>query len=280
MKHLPSQKQAELKTLTHLIKDNCKDTQMIILFGSYARGDYKEAKDLDPNRKTGHISDYDILVVTSKKAVALDHHIWDIINNKIKKYNFSAHPRIITHDIVELNNKLSQGQYFYTDIKKEGVVLFDNGKFELEEEKALEQEERKKIIKEHFEHWFKRSSDFWKTYNTTFKQENYSFAAFFLHQATESAYKTILLVFTNYNPNEHFLEILAKDANKHHPDLTKLFLQETKEQKDRFKLLEYAYIGGRYDSKYQIAKDDLEILAIEVKKLLEITQKICEDKIS
>jgi uncharacterized protein len=119
MKNLPTNKQSELKTLTHLIKDNCKDTQMIILFGSYARGDYKEAKDLDPNRNTGHVSDYGILVVNSKKEVALDNYPWDIINKKIQKYNFSAHPRIINHDIVELNNKLSQGQYFYTDIKKE-----------------------------------------------------------------------------------------------------------------------------------------------------------------
>ena len=34
-----------------------------------------------------------------------------------------------------------------------------------------------------------------------------------------------------------------------------------KPHQERFKLLEYSYIGGRYDPKYKISKEDLEILA-------------------
>ena len=280
MQHLPHHKQVELQTLTHIIKDNCQDVQMIILFGSYARGNYREAKDLDPNSKTGHISDYDILVVTSKKEIALDDYLWEVINKKIQKHNFSAHPRIITHDITELNNKLSQGQYFYTDIKKEGIMLFNSKKFELEEQKSLNKKERKKIAKEYFKHWFDRARGFFDTYEFRLAKNDNSLAAFNLHQTAESAYKTILLVFSNYNPNEHFLSLLAKDANKYHRDLEKLFPQNNEDQKKLFKLLEYAYIGGRYDTNYQITKEDLEILAKDVKKLLEITGRICKEEIA
>ena len=280
MKHLPINKQTELKTLTHLIKDNCSDTQMIILFGSYARGDYNEAKDLLPDRKTGHVSDYDILVVTSKKEVALANYLWDMIKQKCQRYNFSAHPRIITHDIIELNIKLAQGQYFYSDIKKEGIVLFDSKKFQLAEQKELKMEERRKIQQDYFDHWFDRTKGFFAGYEFYLTRNSYPLSAFNLHQTVESAYKTILLVFTNYNPNEHFLEFLGKEVKEFSPQLKNLFLQNTETQKERFKLLEYAYIGGRYDAKYQISKKDLEILAQDVKKLMDITENICKKKIN
>ena len=54
--------------MVSVIRQNCPDVEMIILFGSYAGGDGKEATDLDSKRPSGHVSDYDILVVTNKQA--------------------------------------------------------------------------------------------------------------------------------------------------------------------------------------------------------------------
>ena len=56
-------------------------------------------------------------------------------------------------------------------------------------------------------------------------------------------------------------------------------MENNREEKIRFKLLEYAYIGGRYDPRYFISKQDLEILAKDVEKLLNITEKICKKQI-
>ena len=58
-----------------------------------------------------------------------------------------------------------------------------------------------------------------------------------------------------------------------------IFSRISKEDEDRFKLLEYAYIGGRYDPNYQITKSDLELLAKDVKRLLELSKEVCEEKI-
>ncbi len=46
-----------------------------------------------------------------------------------------------------------------------------------------------------------------------------------------------------------------------------------------FELLDYAYIGARYDMHYKITKHQLEQLAPCVKKLHEVTESICEKKI-
>ena len=56
--HLPKAKRKEIARIASAIRENCDDLEMIILFGSYARGDYKEKGDLSPNRKSGHVSDY------------------------------------------------------------------------------------------------------------------------------------------------------------------------------------------------------------------------------
>lgn len=287
LKHLPQRKRDELAKIISTIRDNCKDVEKIILFGSYARGDYKEKKDLAENRKSGHVSDYDILVVTSKAITALDTNLWHEIGEKCRNLKLSADPRILTHDIEELNNKLSVGQYFYSDIKIEGIVIFDAGNFDFVDRRKLSDEEIRKLRTEYFEHWFGRAERFFKHYEVDFEDVKQAqdksangLAAFNLHQSAEAAYKTILLVFTLYNPNEHFLAILSKECEEYFPELRHLFIRETEEQKERFKLLEYAYIGGRYDPKYKISKEDLEILAVDVRKLLEITKRACERKIN
>lgn len=284
LEHLPQLKRDELSKISEVICHDCHDVEKIILFGSYAKGTYKEKKDLKEDRKSGHVSDYDILVVTKEAITALNTNLWHDIGEKCRNLKLSADPRILTHDIEELNNKLSVGQYFYTDIKDEGIAIFDSGNFNFVDRRELADEEIKKLQNEYFEHWFGRAQRFFKNYEFNFKdvgkdKSANEIAAFDLHQSAESAYKTILLVFTLYNPNEHFLEILGAECTEYFSDLRNIFPKNTEEEKERFKLLEYAYIGGRYDPKYKISKEDLEILAKDVKKLLSITQEACERKI-
>lgn len=275
LKHLPQLKQDELKKIVEAIRKSCKDVEKIILFGSYARGDYKEKKDLKPQQKTGHISDYDVLVVTEKKKTTDEFVSW----NGAGKLKLSAPVRVIAHDIESLNISLAEGQYLFTDIKKEGVTLFDSKKYKLANKRKLKPSEKQRIAKDYFEHWFERSERFLRHFTIDIKENDLKGAAFNLHQAAEHAYKTTLLVFTNYNPQEHYLGILGRMISKYHSELTNLFPKKTQKEKDRFKLLEYAYIGGRYDPSYRISKEDLEILAKGVKKLLKITEEICREKI-
>ena len=279
LEYLPSSKQSELKRLLLVIRENCRDVEKIILFGSYARGDYKEWKDLKPNRKSGHVSDYDILAVTEKKEVALDVSLWGMISEKCRRLGLSADPRIITHDIFELNCKLALGQYFYSDIAKEGILLYDSGRFELVQKAALEGKRQAEMVRENFDEGFSCATDFFDGFEFFLNKGSTKRAAFNLHQAAEHAYKTLLIIFTNYIPNEHFLEVLAQDVASFHPAITSIFPKTSEAEKERFRLLEYAYIGGRYDPKYQISKVDLEILSKEVKKLLDLTKELCEKKI-
>ena len=277
--NLPTNKIDELNSIVSIIRKKCDDVEMIVLYGSYARGDYKVEADLKPDRKSGHVSDYDILVVTGQKEIVDNISLWDEITKACNSPKPSAYVRIITHDIQELNIKLAEGQYFFSDIKKEGITLFDSGKCELADERELTPEEQKRIAQDHFEHWFERATRFFENYKINIQKDWNNEAAFMLHQTTEACYKAILLVITNYNPNEHWLAALSTMVVDEDRSFENIFPQEITEDKDRFILLDYAYIGARYDPKYRISKDALDILAVSVKKLLELTEGVCKLKI-
>lgn len=106
LKYLPENKREKLQKIVATIQKSCKDVEKIILFGSYVRGDYKEKKDLKPQQKTGHISDYDILVVTEKKETTDEFVSW----SGVEKLKLSAPVRVIAHDIQTLNISLAEGQ--------------------------------------------------------------------------------------------------------------------------------------------------------------------------
>jgi predicted nucleotidyltransferase len=65
LSHLPQNKQDQLKALIKIVLDKVP-AEMIILFGSYARGDWVE----DYQEKYEYVSDFDILIVTKDKNSA------------------------------------------------------------------------------------------------------------------------------------------------------------------------------------------------------------------
>ena len=277
--HLPEGKRGEIRCIAAVIRENCDDVEMIILFGSYARGDYKEADDLSPNRKSGHVSDYDVLVVTRNKETVQDIVFWDELSQKCNEPVLSAHARLIAHDIQDVNIQLAEGQYFFSDIRKEGRLLYDAGNFELAGPRELTPEERQRIAQDHFDHWFERAKDFFSSFQDNLEANRTNIAAFDLHQTAEACFKAVLLVFTNYNPNEHLLRMLSRMVTEEAPSFSGIFPQETRADKTRFDLLDYAYIGARYDPRYRISKEDIRLLAQSVKKLLDLTETACRARL-
>ena len=111
------------------------------------------------------------------------------------------------------------------------------------------------------------------------KRDDNNLAAFMLNQSAEACFKACLLVCTSYIPNEHHLNVLGEHCAKYDIDLLKIFPMETPAQRELFELLDYAYIGARYDRDYKITKDQLEQLATCVQKLHEVTEQVCKKKI-
>ncbi|MFA6717267.1 MAG: HEPN domain-containing protein [Victivallales bacterium] len=280
LEHLPEHKREELERAVSVIREMCDDVELIILFGSHARGNYKDEEDLAPDRKSGAVSDYDILVVCRLNATAIHHSLWHCISEHCNGLSTLMPFRIIVHDIKFVKKRLKERHFFYGDIVKEGCLLYDSGRYKLNIGKKLTPEQQIEIAKEHFEHWFEKANDFYEHFEFGFQKKKYNTAAFQLHQAAESAYKAIELVFTNYIPHGHFLGAADRRIREVIPDLQDIFPCKNQADKERFDVFEYAYIGARYDKDFKISKKDLEYFAGRVKLLLEITEKRCTEKIA
>ncbi|MCU7928886.1 MAG: HEPN domain-containing protein [Candidatus Thiodiazotropha sp. (ex Dulcina madagascariensis)] len=277
--YLPQRKRDDLQRVVAIVRERCPAVGMIVLFGSYARGDWREVKDLAPDRRSGHPSDYDILAIFEDEG-ACDSLAWQAIAKACSAAKLTATPRFIHHDIGFVNRKLAQGQYFFSDIVAEGKALYDAGAFTLAEPKPLLPKERLDIAQRDFAHWFQRAEQFYENYEHNFFKDWMEMAAFSLHQAAESAYKTTLIVFTGYIPDEHYLAILDARAAQVDPAFEAIFPAESNFQRDAFTALEYAYIGARYDKRYSIDEPTVTYLAARVEALLQLTEERCCEKIA
>lgn len=275
---LPQHKQEELSKVIALIQQTVP-AEMIILFGSYARGDWVEDKYDDTHYR--YQSDFDVLVIVETKSEAAQGKFEREIEENIEKIEDIKTPvSIIVHDIDFVNTRLSKAQYFFTDIKKEGIFLYDSGKFQLKEARELLPAERKKLAQEDFNYWFHSAEEFLIDFRNAFNRDSYKNAAFLLHQVTERLYSGILLVFTRYKPNTHDLAVLRKLANSVDSRLVQIFPLDTPENKRLFKLLRKAYVDARYKPSYAITQDELSALAKQVEQLREMGQLICTETIN
>jgi predicted nucleotidyltransferase len=136
---LPEAKQRELEQITEIIRAQ-GEVEMVILFGSYARGDWREEKDLEPDRWSGHASDYDILVVVKEPQRAADAGYRRTLLETTNALKFSTHAHPIVHDIDDVNANLEEGRYFFMDIKREGCLLYDSERYRLAEPRELSNE--------------------------------------------------------------------------------------------------------------------------------------------
>ena len=279
--HLPKEKQTELMLITEKICDIVPQAEMIFLYGSYARGDWVNGPHIQGRGRLTirKRSDYDIFVVTRFAYTAKDTALWDKVKGQLAKMDLSTLVRIIPREIDFVNYKLRQGQYFFTEICEQGIILYDSEEVELSDRKELDPIETKQIAQNTFDEVFHSAKAFYNSSQHNLEVDEYKLAAFELHQAVEFASKTVLLIFGGECPQEHHLDVLGDLAADYCPQLKGLIPRESDSQKQLFELLDYAYIGARYDREYKITKQQLEQLAPCVKKLHKLTERICKEKI-
>ena len=277
--HLPRHKRDELRTVIVTIRDKVPGVEMIILFGSFARGDWVE----DVYTKRGVVyeyrSDFDLLVIVETPAVANRIGFWSRAERSIDRLPLTTSVGIIAHDIDYVNDQLTNGQYFFSDVKKDGILLYDSGNYKLAPSRKLDPHERAGIAKADFKQWFTSANEFFDYCEVGLKKRWYNSAAFQLHQATERFYAAVLLVFTHYKPKGHDLKKLARRAASCDPAFLTVFPQTTEKEKECFNLLRRAYVDARYNEHYKITSRELTYLCERVTELRKLTRRICKTKI-
>ena len=291
--HLPEAKRRELAHVVEVIREGfafaiARRTMpdlrggkllKVVLFGSYARGDWVE----DPVGR--YFSDYDLLVIVDREALTDVPEFWAKTEERLLE-DLSAGQALRTpvsliyHAIDDVNDKLRLGRYFFIDIVRDGVVLFEEPGFALVEAQPLSPFEALRETEEYFAEWFETANQFYRQFQHAIADGAPKVAAFQLHQATERFYHCLFLVRTLYSPKTHNLNQLRQLAEDIEPRLKGIWPRETKLERRCYELLREAYVKARYSRHYRISPEQLEWLAERVELLQRTVRELCEERIS
>lgn len=290
--HLPEGKRRELEFVVSVIREGFAQaiahrTQprfrtgkllKVILFGSYARGDWVD----DPIGR--YHSDYDLLVVVDHEDLTDVPEFWaraeDRLLDELSAGKALRTPvSVIYHSIGEVNEKLELGRYFFMDIIREGIVLHEEPGYPFAEPRPLSPGEALRETRDYYEEWFESAGGFLDTSRYTASRGRLKESAFQLHQATERFYHCLILVRTLYSPRTHSLNRLRKLAEELEPRLLEVWPRDQKFERRSYELLRAAYVKARYSRQYRITAEELEWLGARIDRLQALVRELCEERI-
>jgi uncharacterized protein len=293
--HLPAAKQRELDHVRAIIFEEFEDAlvlakhewkkkgkiEKIILYGSYARGGWVD----EPHTAKGYRSDFDILIIVNDKRLTDKVDYWLKLENRLTRElaidkTLKTPVNFIVHTLGEVNDGLAHGRYFFMDVAKEGIALYEADDRQLHVPKPKTPEQALAMAKEYFEEWMPSASDFYDGYLDAFARGKPKKAVFDLHQAAERMYHTVLLVCTFYTPHVHNLGFLRTQAERLDMRLVDAWPRELRADRARFEKLKEAYVKARYSKRYRISEEDLYWLANRVEELGRAVHIICSERIA
>lgn len=300
---LPRRAQRDIKIATQILREefaqataSCKAEYCnagrilkIILFGSYAKG--KQV--VDPVGR--YFSDYDLLVVVNNEELTDASKYWgkaeDRIVDMLTERGWPQPFSLIIHTLEDINRQLRLGRYFWVELVREGILLFEEIGFPFEKPGILTSEEAQAEARRHFTKDFpdieillstsRFQRDQAQLANNAQKSNRLrNWSAFNLHQAMERAYYSILLVLTFYSPKSHNLNFLSKRAEQQDERLIGVWKTDTKFGRRCYELLRAAYVKSRYSDHYKISDKELDWITERVVELQELTRIVCEERIT
>ncbi len=167
--------------------------QKVVLFGSYARGDWVDEPE------NGYQSDYDLLIIVNHADLTETAEYWYIAEDRILQDSEIRRPvNIIVHTLDEVNQGLTRGEYFWVDIARDGIALYELPGATLAMPKPLTPADAYGMAKDYFDQWYPGIDDLLAGEELYRERGNSNLAAFSLHQAAERAYICYLLVRSQY----------------------------------------------------------------------------------
>lgn len=274
--HLPPAQQNELRRVTQILLDEFAlaisratqpwkkngKVQKVILFGSYSRDDWIDEPE------NGYQSDYDLLIIVSHPDLTDIAEYCYLAEDRIMRDPAIGRPvNIIAHTLDEVNQGLTSGEYFWVDIARDGIALYELPSAMLAMPMPLTPADAYKMASAYFQDWLAKTDSGIKLASFALQEGEEKDAAFLLHQAAERAYICYLLVRSQYVPRSHNLKFLRSLAEDKEPRLIDCWPRATKLDRRRFELAKRADVEARYSTSYEISVEDLEAIGAAVGNL-------------
>jgi predicted nucleotidyltransferase/HEPN domain-containing protein len=292
--HLPSAKQREIERVLEILFEEFEAANAdstgprkrarilkVILYGSYARGGWVD----EPHTAKGYQSDFDLMIIVSQKEVTDRASYWYKAEERLNRERAITRTlrtpvNFIVHSLQQVNDGLAHGRYFFMDVAKDGVALYEADEIELHQPKPKTPKQAFAMAKEYFEEWFPAAMKRFDLATVAMEREYAKQAAFDLHQTTESLYHCVLLVLTFYTPHNHNIGFLRAQAERLDHRLQHIWPMNNRRERALFERLKDAYVKARYSKHYRISADELEWLGARVEDLGKAVHDLCSARLA
>lgn len=293
--HLPANKRRELERVLQLIFEEFEDVTAcasearrkarrilkVVLYGSYARGGWVD----EPHTAKGYKSDFDLLIIVNHKDLTDRVKYWSRLDDRLmREYGITGTLKtpvnFIVHTLGEVNDGLAHGRYFFMDVARDGIALYEADDTELHSPKPKTPEQALAMAKEYFEDWIPSAQSFVRGFRHAVGDGDLRKAAFDLHQAAERLYHCVLLVVTFYTPHVHNLSFLRTQAERIDRRLTYVWPSDNRKQRAMFEKLKEAYVKARYSRHYRITAEELSWLGEQVEELGRVVHTVCVERLT
>ena len=287
--HLPAVQQDELHRITGLLLRGFEDavaggTQTwrrnakiykIILFGSYARGDFIDEPE------NGYLSDFDILVVVSDEKLTDIADYWFETEQKIAHDpSIGRIVNLMVNDLHDINQGLDAGLHFFREVIDQGIALYELPGHAFSPPKPLTPEAALALGERHTKIFDTMLSSLEIAKFAMSKGDEKDWphkAAFNLHQTVEAAYIAVLLLTGFYAPRSHNIKFLRAQAEAKAPSLIVAWPRETRALRKPFEKLKRAYVDARYNQDtFLITAAELEHMKATAEGLIALVRQVCE----
>jgi predicted nucleotidyltransferase/HEPN domain-containing protein len=292
--HLPSAKKREIERVLEILFEEFEAANgdaagprkrarilKIILYGSYARGGWVD----EPHTAKGYQSDFDLMIIVNQKEVTDRATYWYKAEERLNRERaitktLQTPVNFIVHSLQQVNDGLAHGRYFFMDVAKDGVALYEADGAQLHQPRPKTPEQAYVMAKEYYEEWFPSSLKRFEAARFLIERAYAKQAAFDLHQTTESLYHCVLLVFTFYTPHNHNIGFLRAQAERLDHRLQCIWPVNNRRERAMFEKLKDAYVKARYSKHYRISGDELAWLGARIEDLGKAVHELCAERLA
>ena len=184
------------------------------------------------------------------------------------------------HSLDEVNRALSRGEYFWVDIARDGIALYELPCHTLAASKPLTSADAHRMAREYFDRWLPSVDAFTRGAGYAQRDGDLNKAAFDFHQAAERLYICFLLVRTLYFPRSHNIKFLRSLAEDKEPRLVGAWPRATRQDRARFERLKRAYVEARYSPQFTITPEELDWIGERIVALQDLVRTICQEQLA
>lgn len=173
------------------------------------------------------------------------------------------------HKSSAIQQALNDGHIYYSLVCVKENLIYQNTTAKIPDLSAEKYAAVVAKARQEFEAGMAKAHSFYAGAEKYVESGNSAMAMFMLQQATELAFRAVALSLYGIERRTHSIKSLKKLNRRLAPELNDIFPADTEEEERLLKVLDDAYLDGRYSTGYTVSDNDLSTLLTRVGQLLE-----------